>query len=136
MVLQEKPGGQARRGEQALWSTRLRRAGRSPGGLSAAKSEVAKAGAAEIEGQTRLGPGLLITEHDFVRLAPGRSITRTLTVWPECLEALREPGRVTIRGVYHYRRPEAPLIGPPQNAWEGSVASDPVEIELLRQLER
>ena len=103
---------------------------------SVAKSVVAKAGAPEIRGQSALGIGLLISEHDFTRLAPGKSVRRSLTVSPEVVGLLREPGKVSIRGVYHYRRPPAPLVDLPRRAWEGSVASDPVEIEVLPRLGR
>ena len=100
------------------------------------RGEVAKAGAPAIPGQSELGIGLLITEHDFTRLAPGASITRSLTISPKYLAALREAGKVRIRGVYHYRRPKAPLVDLPANAWEGSVASEPVELEVLPPLGR
>jgi hypothetical protein len=97
---------------------------------------VAKAGAAEIRGQEGLGIGLLISEHDFVKLAPGQRITRSLTVSPDYLRALREPGAVSMRGVYHYRRPESPLVDLPADAWEGAVASESVEIRVLAPLRR
>ena len=99
-------------------------------------SEVAKAGAPEIGGLSGLGIGLLISEHDFTRLAPGESVTRSLTISPERLEALREPGKVSMRGAYLYRRPEAPLVDLPPDAWEGMVASPPVELEVQPRLGR
>ncbi len=107
-----------------------------------AKSVVAKAGAPEIRGLSGLsglGIGLMISEHDFTKLAPGETVTRSLTISPERLKALgehgTEPRKVTLRGVYFYRRPELPLVDLPGNAWEGAVASDPVELEVLPALE-
>jgi hypothetical protein len=99
-------------------------------------SEVAKAGAPEIGGLSGLGIGLLISEHDFTKLAPGESVTRSLTISPERLAALREPGKVSMRGAYLYRRPEAPLVDLPPDAWEGIVASPPVELEVQPPLGR
>jgi hypothetical protein len=110
------------------------RAAGQGGGDTKPSDDVARAGSLEIDMESALGLGQLVSEHDFVTLLPGKSVSRSLTLSPKRFSSLNVVGKTTIWGIYRYRPPRTPLVRLPSNPWTGAVAALPVVVTVLPRI--
>jgi len=98
--------------------------------------EIGRAGAAALDVEKTLGIDSLVSQHDFVELAPGASTRRRISVSGTVIPMLGLPGPVSITGIYRYSEPKIPLVDLPSAPWTGAVASAQVTVVLREALRK